>query len=117
MLSPGLLPSSLRELFIQTACEALVPESLPDGLEVLAFHPKCWCQQTILPGVIPASVRVLSMTARYSQPLVAGGVPASVRRLRLSREHYNEAALSAVLSPSTRVVWWEADIDDGASLR
>ena len=114
-LLPGVLPTSLRELAISYQYQrALQPGSLPDGLRVLAFHPCSDFQQPLQFGVIPASVVVLSMSREYRAELVAGGIPATTRWLRLPIV-YAGRDLRGVLSPGTRVVWWEkreADAED-----
>ena len=96
--------------------QVLQPGSLPDGLAVLAFTTDDSSemflrgfQQTLWPGILPASVSVLSMSRHYRQELVAGGIPATVRWLRLPhRPVAYQHDLSAVLSPSTRVVRWNS---------
>ena len=106
----GVLPSSLRELVLtHHSAQLLQPGSLPDGLEVLALHcPFPDWQRPLLPGLIPASVRVLSLNDEYEQEVVAGAIPPTVAWLRLPR-HYAEKELSSMLSPSTRVVWWKQE--------
>ena len=105
-LLPGLLPTSLRELAVSEDFDQMLqPGSLPDGLEVLAFHPMSKFTYPLQPGVIPATVVAVSMGTDYSAELVAGGIPATVRWLRLPRK-YAENDLSSVLSPTTRLVWW-----------
>ena len=64
----------------------------------------------LLPGVVLASSVVMSLGNSSQLKLVAGSIPATVRWLRLSRRYtarsYTGEELSSVLSPSTRVVWW-----------
>ena len=60
-------------------------------------------QHELLPGVIRASLQVLSMPRACSAELVAGAIPETVRWLRLPRR-YAEQDLSGVLSPSSRLV-------------
>ena len=113
-LLPGVLPSSLRELiFGASYTQPLQPGSLPDGLEVLAFHCDSEYPHALLPGIIPASVVVMSLgnSDDDTRELVPSGIPATVRWLRLNRNYatrkHSGQELSAVLSPSTRVVWWQ----------
>ena len=104
-LLPGVLPSSLRHLAIGMRFnQPLQPGSLPDGLQVLAFHQRSYFQHVLQPGVVPASVEVVSMGRKYNQPLVRDGIASTVRWLRLP--HRVDEDVSAVLSPSTRVVHW-----------
>ena len=105
-LDLGVLPSSLRELFIgRRFTRGLQVGSLPGGLQVLAFHPLAVFQQVLIPGIIPTSVVAVSLSREYKAQLQPGGIPATVRWLRLPSRYASEA-LSAVLSPSTRVVWY-----------
>ena len=71
--------------------------SLPDGLELLVFDQSSLFQQTLQPGVIPASVVLISMNRKYNAELVAGGIPATVRWLRLP-DRYAESELSAIVT-------------------
>ena len=99
-----MLPSSLRELVLGFD-RPLLPGILPEGLRLLAFSSYAIFQQTLQPGVIPASAVVVNMSRFYCQELVAGGIPATVRWLRLPAE-YRSKDLSDVLSPTTRVMFW-----------
>ena len=105
-LPPHILPSSLRELVIGAQFVLpLQPGSLPDGLTLLAFDSASRFQHVLRPGVIPATVILLSLGKWYSRELVKGGIPATLRWIRLHRR-YAQQDLRGVLSPSTRVVWW-----------
>ena len=107
-LLPGVLPTTLRELIISRSFnQPLRPGSLPDGLQVLVFNVKAEFQQPLLPKVIPASVKAISMGSAYNQRIVAGAIPATVKWLRLPAS-YAETNSVRVLSPSTRIVWWDS---------
>jgi len=102
-LLPGVLPSSLRELANSRHYrQPLLPGSLPSGLEVLAFHYLSnSVHDTPQPGVIPASVTVVSLSRLHTaQPMVAGSIPATVRWLRLPHR------LRQGIAPTTRIVRW-----------
>ena len=106
-LPAGVLPNTLRELALSPSfAHPLEVGSLPDGLQTLLFHQWSDFQHVFLPGVIPDSVLVVSLGTRYEQELVVGSIPASVKWIRLPQS-YAEKDLSSVLSPSTRVVWWD----------
>ena len=99
-----MLPSSLRHLAIGMRFnQPLQPGSLPDGLQVLAFHQRSYFQHVLQPGVVPASVEVVSMGRKYKQPLVRDGIPATVRWLQLPNSYADRAFDLAMLSHSTRV--------------
>ena len=113
-LMPGVLPSSLRELIIScNFVQPLQPGSLPDGVEVVVFTAWGVFQQPLLPGIIPASVVLLSMPRMYRLEVVAGSIPATVKWLRVSRDR-SEGDVRAVLSPSTRLIWWEDYVRDSS---
>ena len=100
-LPPDVLHTSLRELaFSQSFAHPLQSGSLPDGLQVVAFHERSAFQHALLPGVIPASVSVLSLGRVYVQNLLAGAIPATVKRLRLPA-HLAAQDLSKSVSPNT----------------
>ena len=116
-LSAGVFPTSLRELVIGRQLQlphhhhlphfppGLQPGSLPHGLELLAFHQ--WGMYNhVRRDTLPTSVSVLSLSKYEREELTLGDVPAAVRWLRLPAS-YAEKDLSAVLYPTTRVVWWK----------
>ena len=106
-LAPGVLPDTLCEIaFGIEFAQPLQRGSLPDGLAVIGFHKYSAYPHAFLPGIIPASVVAISMGTGYEEELVVGGIPSTVRWIRLPRA-YADTNLSGVLSPSTRVVYWE----------
>ncbi|MCJ1297169.1 hypothetical protein MMC34_008738 [Xylographa carneopallida] len=116
-LPAGVLPSSLRELalFSQVSEQPLQRGSLPDGLEVLAYHiVSLFYNRPTSPalplGIIPASVQLVSLGEHYEHELLAGTIPATVRWLRLPSMCEQQSA-SGALSPSTHLLW-----SDGADL-
>ena len=99
-------PSYIYDILSHRTVAGMPPGSLPDGLQVLAFDEHSRFQHALQPGVIPASVEVVSMGRHYDLLLEAGEVPASVRRLRLPYR-YTSKELSGVLSPGTCLVRWQ----------
>ena len=92
-LSPGVLPSSLRELIISGSFrQRLQRGSLLDGLEVLA----CQCDSRfdqLQPGVIPASLKLMLISATCCPlpPVLC------LMRVRKQKEDYERAKISSWL--------------------
>ena len=105
-LPAGVLPPSLRELVLGERYDRpLDLGSLPHGLEVMLFREPSSFSHWLEPGVIPASVRLLSVARLSRQELAAGHIPATVQWLRLS-DKYMGRDLSHFVSPATHVDFW-----------
>ena len=104
----SVLPRSLRVLFLHTNSDLpLLPNQLPDGLEVL--HWRHWRHEgrpdiDLLPGLLPNSLQVLDLGQCDLGRIAPLAIPASVRVLRL-REQFEQEPVIVALAERIKVTF------------
>ena len=103
-LTPGVLPSSLRDLHIgPQSSQKLMAGSLPAGLQCLNVHdatfPHCLPE-----GVVPASLLVLYLP--LSPELMAKTVVPPTVRLLFCRQSCRAAVEAMKLPSTTHIAWY-----------
>eukprot|EP01132_Coremiostelium_polycephalum_P004916 gene4916-6127_t len=101
LLSPGVLPSTIKTLKLGKYNHKIIAGVIPDSVEILKFGDDF--KQRILPGVLPSSIKRLTFGKKYNKILYEGSIPPRVKYLNLGEEYHHTLKIG-IIPPSVKYI-------------